>query len=154
MRCWYTRWQLSNALDRGELPARQGRGHAARCPSCQAFARSLVALDVRLSCEADAAVAPVTPERPRWPWLVGGPLAVATAAVIALALGLYERSPPPPPAPLAMQAPEPIAVRSLAAQVVRAFTSSPLETELDNLIHDGQRGIDVILATGGLRDTP
>ena len=66
MRCWYTRWQLSNALDRsalgegartGDLPSLLTRGHAARCAACQAFGRQLTALHAGLS--RDAAMAPL-----------------------------------------------------------------------------------------------
>ncbi|MEO7731399.1 MAG: hypothetical protein ABIY55_10530, partial [Kofleriaceae bacterium] len=68
MRHWYTRYQLSNAVDRGTVAARLAQGHAARCPSCQAFARGLEALHARLAGGAAAAPAPArgVARRPRW----------------------------------------------------------------------------------------
>lgn len=87
MRCWYTRWQISNAIDRGDLEARLARGHAARCAACRTFARSLASLHDRLERELGASGGPppvpvVPAPRPRWPLLAGG--AAAAAAVIAV----------------------------------------------------------------------
>jgi hypothetical protein len=164
MRCWYTRWQLSNALDDGVLASRMDRGHAARCPSCQAYGRTLTELHARLSREADAAVAPVATGRHRRPWRLAAPLALGAAgALAALALGLGTRDEPAgPDGPIAVvqpPSPEPhpgqptplVRVRGLADRVSQALASSPLEIELDDLIHDGRRGLDAVLATGGLR---
>jgi len=152
MRCCYTRWQLSNALDRGELSSRMARGHAARCASCRAFGDDLAALHARLSRDADTA-APPRPVVRRSRWLVAGPLAAGAAVAIALAIGA-SRAPdpidsPPPPAPV--QSSEALArLQGLADGVSRLFARTPLESELDNLVEDGRRGLDAVLATGGL----
>lgn len=153
MRCWYTRWQLSSALDQGELSPRMSRGHAARCASCQAFGAELAALHARLSRDADTA-APPRPQvqRVRSRWLVAGPLAAGAAAAIAIAIGVDRGSEPvaetpPPPVPTS----EVVAgLRGIAASVSQVFQHSPLESELDNLVDDGKRGLDAVLATGGL----
>jgi hypothetical protein len=44
-----------------------------------------------------------------------------------------------------------IRVRRVADSVSQVLANTPLETELDDLIHDGRRGLDAVLATGGLR---
>lgn len=152
MRCWYTRWQLSSALDRGELAPRMERGHAARCAACQAFGRRLAALDDRLSRGAHAAVVPVivAPRRRRL-LPIAAPLAVAAAAVVAITVTgvtpverVAEAPVAPPPGTL-------IRVQRVADQVTRMLASTPLETELDNLIADGKRGLQAVLSLGGLR---
>jgi hypothetical protein len=155
MRCWYTRWQMSNALDRGDLAARMSRGHAAGCASCQAFGHGLEALHGRLAREAHVAAVPVVAaRRPRWPMLVAEPLTVAAAAaVIAIMVGTHDTpvAPAIDPPTLALAA-QPLApLFHVADRVSQAFANTPLETELDDLIHDGKRGLDVVLATGGLR---
>jgi len=153
MRCWYTRWQMSNALERGDLAARMGRGHAAGCAACQAYGHALESLHARLSRGAREAAVPVIVRRARWPLLLAGPMAVTAAAAIVIAIGTRGAPvdvviTPPPQIP----APEPLArVRHVADQVSQVFANTPLETELDNLIHDGKRGLDAVLATGGLR---
>jgi hypothetical protein len=152
MRCWYTRWQLSNALDRGELSSRMARGHAARCASCRAFGDELAALHARLSRDADTA-APPRPavRRSRSRWLVAGPLAAGAAAAIAIAIGASRGPDPivPPSAPV--QTAEALArIQILADRVSQLFARTPLESELDNLVDDGKRGLDAVLATGGL----
>jgi hypothetical protein len=164
MRCWYTRWQLSNALDDGALASRMDRGHAARCLACQAYSRALSGLHGQLSREADAAVAPVATRRHRRPWRLAAPLALGAAgALAAIAIGLGTRDEPagsdgpvavvqPPAAEPRPGQPGPLVrVRGLADRVSQALASSPLEVELDDLIHDGRRGLDAVLATGGLR---
>src|SRR5215470_20310826 len=87
MRCWYTRWQMSNALDRGDLASRMTRGHAARCASCQAYGRALASLDARLAAGARTAAAPiiVAPRRSRF-LPVAAPIAVGVTAVVLLAV--------------------------------------------------------------------
>jgi hypothetical protein len=152
MRCWYTRWQLSSALDRGELSSRMSRGHAARCASCQAFGADLAALHARLSRDADTAPPPRSQVRPSR-WLIAAPLAAgAAAAAIAIAIGVDRGSGPvaetPPPQ---VRTSEVVAgLRGIAASVSQVFQHSPLESELDNLVDDGKRGLDAVLATGGL----
>jgi len=155
MRCWYTRWQMSSALDGGDLASRMGRGHAAGCAACQAFGHALEALDARLSRGARAAPVPVVvAPRARWPLLVAGPLAAAAAITIVVGT----RGTPVGPAiddsgtPVVVQVEEPLApVRRVADRISQVFANTPLETELDALIHDGRRGLDAVLATGGLR---
>jgi len=153
MRCWYTRWQMSNALDRGDLASRMRRGHAAGCASCQAFGHALESLHARLSRGAHAAAVPVLAvRRARWRLLVAGPVAVAAAA-IALAVGTRgTRVDPVSDAPSLVEAPASLVrVRRVADRVSQVFANTPLETELDALVHDSKRGLDVLLATGGLR---
>jgi len=152
MRCWYVRWQISNALDRGDLASYRSRGHAAGCPACQAFATSLVALDARLARDAHRAVAPVVARRARWPLWLGAPLAAAAAAG-AIAIGLGERPVVREVAPApAIQVSDALGrVRGIADQVSHALARTPLDTELDDLIHDGKRGLHAVLDAGGLR---
>lgn len=162
MRCWYTRWQMSNALDRGELAPLLARGHAARCPACQAFGHALTALDDRLSRDADNAPPPPPPvaRRARSPWWIAGPLAAGSAAVIAIVVA--NSTPPAPvelsgdPAPSGQLARALSQIGGLADRVSQAVTttSTPLDTELDNLIRDGKRGLAAVLRTGGLGDAP
>lgn len=145
MRCWYARWQLSNALDRGEVAA---RGHVARCAACAAHARALDALDARLRGGAARAPAPrpVSVERPRRWWLVAAPLA-ASLATLVIALSLRAPDPSPPPA-AASAAPSQLAgARAVAGRVTRALIAerSPLEVELAALVDEGRRGLDVAL---------
>jgi hypothetical protein len=158
MRCWYTRWQMSNALDQGDLASRMGRGHAAHCASCQAFGHALGSLHARLSRGAPAAVVPVSvARRARRPWLLAGPVGAAAAAAIAIAVSTGG-GPVDPVAPVAGAPPplvhdaEPLARMLRAAdRVSQVFANTPLETELDDLLHDGRRGLDAVLASGGLR---
>jgi hypothetical protein len=160
MRCWYTRWQMSNALDRGELAPLLGRGHLARCAACQAFGHALVTLDDRLSRTAHTAPAPPAARRARSPWWIAGPLAAGSAAVIAIVVATG--GPPVPVEPSAATVPpaqvsEALGqIRGLADQVSQVVTASrtPLDTELDNLIHDGKRGLAAVLETGGLDGSP
>jgi hypothetical protein len=158
MRCWYTRWQISSALDRGELASHMARGHAARCASCQAFSRALVALDSRLSREAHTAAPPEpVARRTRARWLVAAPLAAGAAAAIAIAISMggTPAPAPAPAAPLALQtAPSAAQVRILADRITQAVAHTPLDRELDALIHDGKRGLEAVLATGGLGESP
>lgn len=152
MRCWYTRWQMSNALDRGDLAARMGRGHPAGCAACQAFGHALASLHARLSRDAHAAAVPVrVARRMRWPLLVAGPVAVCAAAAIIVAVGTGG-GPPVAVVPPEVQAPDPLVrVRGVADRVSQVLGNTPLEAELDDLLHDGRRGLDAVLATGGLR---
>lgn len=156
MRCWYTRWQMSNALDRGELAPLLARGHAARCAACQAFGHALAALDDRLSRAAHTAPPPPVARRARSPWWIAGPLAAGSAAVIAIVVASGGPSTPvePPAAPVpSVQVSEALGqIRGLAGRVSQAVTTTrtPLDTELDNLIRDGKRGLAAVLETGGL----
>jgi hypothetical protein len=172
MRCWYTRWQMSNALDRGELGPRTARGHAARCAACQAFGHALAALDTRLAREAHTAAAPDllapaalrAPAAPAGPavrrsrWLAAGPAVAAAVAVIAIAIvrGGAPETPGTPDEPVASPpsaGPGEVVVRArgLADQVSQAFARTPLDAELDNLLDDGKRGLAAVLAPTGLR---
>jgi len=154
MRCWYTRWQMSNALDRGELPARMARGHAARCAACQAFGRALERLDADLARGARRAAAPpIAPPRRRL-FPIFAPLAAAAALVTVIVVNgvspiehVADAPAGPAPGPL-------IEVRHVADRLSRALTRTPLDTELDNLIRDGKRGLAAVLQTGGLVDAP
>jgi hypothetical protein len=159
MRHWYTRYQISNAVDQGTLAARLAHGHAARCPSCQAFARDLQALHARLTDGAAAAPVPVraVARRPRWV-LLAAPLALGATAAVAIALGARGAAPPihDPIGPI-VEAPRPagvVRVRDVTDRVSALLASTtPLDAELDDLLHDGRRGLDTVLATGGLRRT-
>ena len=155
MRCWYTRWQMSNALDGGDLASRVARGHAARCASCQAFARSLGALHDDLARGARAATRPVPlVRRARRPLLVASGLALGGAAALALVLGTAD-DPAPIPATTPIAITDPVArVRSAADRFSQALVKTPLDTELEALIQDGKRGLDAVLATSGLRQMP
>jgi len=151
MRCWYTRWQMSNALDRGDLASRMTRGHAASCAGCQAFGRDLERLDAELTRGARTAAVPRIAARRRRILPIAAPLAAAAAVVAVLAVnGVSPIEPvtdapgPPSPGPL-------VEVRHVADRLSRALTRTPLDTELDNLIADGKRGLDAVLAIGGLR---
>jgi hypothetical protein len=150
MRCWYTRWQMSNALERDELASRMTRGHAARCAACQAFGAGLASLHERLSRGGHAAPRPVVVERSRWPLRVGAPLAVGAAAAIALAIGTGGGPVAPTARPPVARSQPLVSVDAVASRLAQVFESSPLETELAALIHDGRRGLDAIVATGGL----
>jgi hypothetical protein len=156
MRCWYTRWQMSNALDRGELAPLLARGHAARCAACQAFGHALVALDDRLSRTAHTAPPPPAARRARSPWWIAGPLAAGSAAVIALVVATGGPSVSVDPVASVQMSEALGKIRGLADQVSQAVTTSrtPLDTELDNLIRDGERGLAAVLQTGGLGDAP
>lgn len=159
MRCWYTRWQMSNALDRGELAPLLARGHAARCPACQAFGHALAALDDRLSRDADNAPPPPPPvARPaRSPWWIAGPLAAGSAAVIAIVVATGTPSERDAGTVEPVQVSEALGqIGGLADRVSHAVTAArtPLDTELDNLISDGKRGLATVLRTSGLGDVP
>lgn len=157
MRCWYTRWQMSNALDRGELAPVLARGHAARCAACQAFGHALVALDDRLSRAAHTAPPPPAVRRARSPWWIAGPLAAGSAAVIAIVVATGGPSGTPAAPVPSVQVSEALGqIRGLADRVSDAVTTTrtPLEIELDNLIRDGKRGLAAVLETGGLADAP
>ena len=153
MRCWYTRWQMSNALDRGELAPLLARGHAARCSACQAFGHSLVALDDRLSRAAHTAPPPPAARRARSPWWIAGPLAAGSAAVIAIVVANGTPSRPVERVSSGQVSEALGQIGGFADRVSHAVTTTrtPLDTELDNLIADGQRGIDAVLSIGGLR---
>ena len=160
MRCWYMRWQMSSALDRGDLASRLGRGHTAGCAACQAFGRALGSLHDQLARGVQAAPVPVVvARRTRWPLLIAAPV-VASAVVLALTVGTG-RGPTGPAGPAGPVADDPspslqalgtlIRVRRVADSVSQVLANTPLETELDDLIHDSRRGLDAVLATGGLR---
>ena len=158
MRCWYTRWQMSNALDRGDLASlRPGlrRGHLADCASCQAFGRSLEALHAGLLLGASSAAAPVRQPRARRRLLLAGPVAVGAAAAVVIVIGIRSAPLEPPVAPLSPSelpvAETLVRVREVTDRVAKAVTRTPLDTELENLILDSKRGIAAVLATGGLR---
>jgi hypothetical protein len=146
---------MSNALERGDLAARLDRGHAAGCAACQAFGASLGALHARLSAGAHAAPAPApiaVARRPRWPWLVAGSLAAGGAAALVLATAGGPVTPAIDPSPPVVQVTEPVVhVRRVADRVAQALATTPLETEIDDLIYDGRRGLDAVLAAGSLR---
>jgi hypothetical protein len=154
MRCWYTRWQMSNALDRGDLASRMTRGHAARCASCQAFGRALESLDAQLAVGARTATAPIIAAPRRLRLLpVAAPLTVGIAAVVLLVVNSVtpvEQVADAPEAPAMFGGPL-IRVRVVADRVTRALANTPLETELNDLIADGKRGLDAVLTLGGLR---
>jgi hypothetical protein len=152
MRCWYTRWQISNALDRGDFEARIARGHAARCAACQAHGRALAALHARLvRGAASAPMPPVAAHALRRRPLVAAPLAIGAAAVFLVVTSggpAPQVAEPGPPLPVAVAIG---GMRSVADQVTRALAETPLEAELDDLIADGKRGIRAVLSLGGLR---
>jgi len=154
MRCWYTRWQLSQALDHGDFEARVARGHAARCAACQAHGRALAALHAQLARGAPRAPAPpAVTHGLRRRLLVGAPLAIGAAAVfVALSSGepAQQLAGGGPPLPVAGALGE---MRSVTDRVGRALARTPLDTELDDLIADGKRGLDAVLALGGLGGT-
>jgi hypothetical protein len=163
MRCWYTRWQMSNALDGGDLASRLAHGHAARCASCQSFGRSLDALHADLARGAHTATRPVPLVRSaRRPLLVASivasGLALGGAAALVLALDTADPVVPiPAETPVAVAGPlgDPLArVRNAADRFSQALVKTPLDTELEALIEDGKRGLDAVLATSGLRQTP
>jgi len=83
---------------------------------------------------------------------VAGPVAALAAAALVLAIGSGGPPTQPVPPPMAIQPePSPGLARGLADRVTQAFAKTPLDTELDDLIHDGRRGLDAVLAAGGLR---
>jgi hypothetical protein len=83
---------------------------------------------------------------------VAAPLAIAAAAAIVLAVGRAGHPTEPVPPPLAFSVPDlPDTVSGVAARVSRVVAHTPLDTELENLLHDGRRGLDEVLAAGGLR---
>ncbi|HEX4417524.1 MAG TPA: hypothetical protein VH165_06475 [Kofleriaceae bacterium] len=163
MRHWYTRYKISSALDGGDLPAVLARGHASRCTACQGFAARLGAQHALLVQGAGSAPAP-RPAGQRRPRLVlGAPLAVGAILALAIAVTVLRRPEAPAPAPLASgdgsatappehAPPVAVPVREVTARVSALFAtaSDPLDTELHNLLGDGRRGLDTILATGGL----
>jgi hypothetical protein len=154
MRCWYTRWQMSNALDRGDLASRMARGHAAHCASCQSYGRALESLDAQLAVGARTATVPIIAAPRRLRLLpVAAPLTVGLAAVVLLVVNTVtpvEQVADAPEAPSMFGGPL-IRVRVVADRVTRALSNTPLETELDDLIADGKRGLDAVLTLGGLR---
>lgn len=153
MRCWYTRWQMSNALDGGDLASRMAHGHAARCASCQTFGHALGSLHADLSSGAHTATRPIpVSRRARRPLLVAGTLALGGAAAIAIALGTADAPVAPAPGvpPVALLD----SFARVADQFSQALVKTPLDTELEALIQDGKRGLDAVLATSGLRQTP
>ena len=155
MRCWYTRWQMSNALDGGDLASRMAHGHAGRCASCQAFGRALGSLHGDLSRSAHAATRPVTQLRSvRRPLLVAGTLALGGAAALVLALGTGSApiAPAPTVSPVALSLTAD-SVRGVADRFSQALAKTPLDTELEALIQDGKRGLDAVIATSGLRSS-
>lgn len=159
MRCSYTRWKMSSALDDGgaaALEAIAARGHASRCARCQGYARSLGRLHTQL--ERGARELGVPPPvagaaRPaRWPVLAGGTAMAAMAAVVLVVSG-GDRLPPPAP-PERVSGPAGRALQHTAVRVARAATvaGASLETELRALIDDGTRGVGAVLASSGLRE--
>jgi hypothetical protein len=87
-------------------------------------------------------------------------LAAGSAAVIAIVVATGGPSvsvEPPTTTVPPVQVSEALGqIRGLADQVSQVVTTSrtPLDTELDNLIRDGKRGLAVVLETGGLGDAP
>ncbi len=150
MRHWYTRYRISSALDEGTL-ANLVDGHLSRCSACQAHARDLQSLHARLSLGAPSAPPPAlsAASRRRRPLLVAAPLAAAFAAAIAFSVG---PSTPTPEAPV-VPAPYTLDLRDLTQRVsaLLATRDVPLDAELENLIHDGRRGLDEVLSRSGLR---
>jgi hypothetical protein len=148
MRHWYTRYRISNAIDRGTLAALLSGGHASRCSGCQAHAQKLQSLHVRLSVGAPSAPVPLraAARRPRWRLLVTAPVALATAALVVLAVSSPSAVAPPPHARRFLHVSD--VTDRVSAMLARSDT--PLESELQNLVHDGRRGLDAVLATGGL----
>lgn len=152
MRCWYTQWQLSTALDRGAPAPRFARRHLAACAACQDAARALDALHGRLAAGAASAPRPAPVAAPRRrPLLVGGAAAAAFAAVALVVAVRSAPEAPPVATPVAFEPAQLDAARRVVERVSQALAAASLESELDALVHDGARGLDVILETGGLR---
>jgi hypothetical protein len=152
MRHWYSRYRISNAIDEGTLAALRGGGHVSRCAACQAYARDLEALDGRLARGAGSAPAPAV--RARRPLRIAAPLALAAAAVVALVVAA--RRTPVPVEQVASTRPAAMPVldvRDLAGRVsaLVAMSDAPLDAELRDLIRDGRRGLDTVVARSGLR---
>jgi hypothetical protein len=161
MRCWYTRWQMSNALDGGDLASRLAHGHAARCASCQAFGGSLGALHADLARGAHTATRPVPHVRSaRRPLLVAGTMVLGGAAAVIVAVGIGLGTAGDPVAPIpdmthTYAITDPVGrVQRAADSFSQALVKTPLDTELEALIQDGKRGLDAVLATSGLRQMP
>jgi hypothetical protein len=146
MRHWYTRYRISNALDRGTLAAVLSGGHASRCQACRAHARELESLHALLSAGAPSAPRPIltAARRPRWPLLVAAP-ALALAAAVVLAVSSTSVAPPAHERPVVHLGDVTDRVSAMLAR-----SDTPLESELQNLVRDGRRGLDAVLATGGL----
>lgn len=156
MLCWFTRWRLSTALDRAPGGAPSPRGHLARCAACQAYAARLTTLHAQLTAGAAGAARPPSPapRRARRSWLVAGPLMLAGAAAVAvLGFGLGDGPLRPTPARPPITPAVAVDLRGVADRLVTVVRTArtPLEAELDNLLHDGRRGVDAVLAVGGLR---
>ncbi|HEX8110430.1 MAG TPA: hypothetical protein VF516_22010, partial [Kofleriaceae bacterium] len=77
---------------------------------------------------------------------------------IVVATGGSPTSVEPPAAPVpSVQVSEALGqIRGLADRISHAVTTTrtPLDTELDNLIRDGKRGLAAVLETGGLDGLP
>jgi hypothetical protein len=150
MRCWYSRWQLSNALDRGELESAVANGHSASCTRCQAYARSLQALHGKLLDGAAFAPEPVAGSRRRL--MLVAPLVLAGAAAAAVALAVGPASEPPHESVATVPTPAFDNARVIANRVTKAITSdrNPLDAELEAIAADGRRGLNAALL--GFRD--
>src|SRR5262249_4326863 len=110
----------------------------------------------RLSRTAHTAPPPPAARRAWSPWWIAGPLAAGSAAVIAIVVAIGG-SPVAVDPVAAVQVSEALGkIRGLADEGSQGVTTSrtPLDTELDNLIHDGKRGLAAVLQTGGLGDAP
>jgi len=153
MRCLYSRWQLSNALDRGELDAAAGTGHAASCARCQAHVRALRALHAQLVDGAALAPEPIAAPRRR---LLVAPLVFAGAAAAVAVIVLRSPGDPPRDTVIAMPTPALDNVRRVADRVTTAFTAerTSLDAELEALAEDGRRGLDAALLGLGESSSP
>jgi len=105
MRCFYARWAISRAEDRGTKRPRWVERHAGRCGSCGEYARFTASLKERFAGERPAVLAAV-PEFPlnEAAWAAAGdrgvqerashrrlvlrPLPAAAGALIVIAAGL------------------------------------------------------------------
>jgi hypothetical protein len=136
MRCFFARWAISRAEDRGTKLPRWAARHAGRCASCGEFARFTASLKDRFAGERPGFLAAV-PEFPlnetAWPAAAGRgtqdraprrrfvlrPLPAAAGAFIALAAGLVLllvalREPSPSPQD-----------RTAALSALRSFSAVP-----------------------------
>jgi hypothetical protein len=165
MFCRIARWNLSSTLDSEKQPWRATSAHLDRCAECAAYRDKLDRLDELLQRGAPGAAAPLHSPRRSRAWI---PLALA-GATAALALAFFatgdsdsEETPrhqahsedvtpaAPTPPPPERETPESAPRKVTTRLVARLAEQNPLERELDALVSDSRRGLEVALEVGGL----
>lgn len=151
MRCFFSRWAISNAADSGEALSPRARRHVDGCAACRDFQRGVAALDDALMIATRDAPRPTDVSAPEPGRMFGRGLAglTAVAAITAVVATLYVAK-DPPVHPGSHQG---MVSESVAVSDKGSMAQEPISPDaIDTLTRDAEQGLRYVLRVSGLPD--